>query len=103
MIWLLLVTTAVIAVKLWQAWQRQERRARLEQAYNGQGLPSPRSIPQRQRPFRPQSASERTLVKRLGHEATQRLLANAALKYPEKSRQWCADKALFDFERDRHV
>jgi hypothetical protein len=109
MIWLAFVTTVVVAVKLWQAWQKRQRRDRLERAFYGAMPPSRstnRANRRRQSDWRQplwRSPSERALVKRLGLDATDRLMHNVALRYPEKSRQWCAEKALFDLERDRHL
>lgn len=46
------------------------------------------------------SPAENNLVKRVGKEVADRLIANVSHRFPDKSRQWCAEKALYDFERD---
>jgi hypothetical protein len=45
--------------------------------------------------------SERQLVKAVGRPAASRLIAQLQQRNPDRSREWCADKALFDWERDR--
>jgi hypothetical protein len=45
--------------------------------------------------------SERQLTKRVGKAASARLIEQLRRKHPDRSRDWCADKALFDLERDR--
>lgn len=45
--------------------------------------------------------SEKQLTKRVGASAAHRLIEQLSFKHPERSREWCADKALFDLERDR--
>jgi hypothetical protein len=42
----------------------------------------------------------RTLV-HSDHNAAERLVAQVAFAHPDKTEQWCWDKAIFDLERDR--
>ncbi|WP_110984780.1 hypothetical protein [Acaryochloris thomasi] len=46
------------------------------------------------------SASERQLRKRVGPSTAERLINHAAQKHPDRSRAWCADKALHELKRD---
>lgn len=46
------------------------------------------------------STSERQLRKRVGPSTAERLIAHAAQKHPDRSRAWCADKALHELKRD---
>ncbi len=77
----ILLLIAAVAL-LWNWFQRRSRRG--TRAGYGGG-----------------ARSERQLVKRLGRAASDRLIDQLSLKHPERSREWCADKALFDLERDR--
>ncbi len=45
--------------------------------------------------------SARQLSKRVGKQAAKRLIQQVQRSHPDRSRDWCADKALFDLERDR--
>lgn len=47
------------------------------------------------------SRSEAQLVKLVGRDVAERLIKNATLRYPGRDRVWCADKALYDLQRDR--
>lgn len=51
--------------------------------------------------FRGGAQSERQLAKRVGRGPADRLIQQLQQRHPERSRDWCADKALFDLERDR--
>lgn len=51
--------------------------------------------------FRGGAQSERKLIKLLGKKPAARLIEQLQQRHPERSRSWCADKALFDLERDR--
>ncbi len=46
------------------------------------------------------SASEKQLRRRVGPSTAERLITHALERYPDKSRAWCADKALHDLRRD---
>ncbi len=51
--------------------------------------------------FRGGTQSERKLMKVVGRPAANRLIDQLQQRNPDRSREWCADKALFDWERDR--
>ena len=51
--------------------------------------------------FRGGSQSERKLTRAVGRPAANRLIDQLQQRNPDRSRDWCADKALFDWERDR--
>lgn len=51
--------------------------------------------------FRGGTQSERKLIKAVGRPAATRLIEQLQQRNPDRSRDWCADKALFDWERDR--
>ena len=51
--------------------------------------------------FRGGTHSERKLIKVVGRAASDRLIEQLQQRNPDRSRDWCADKALFDWERDR--
>ena len=51
--------------------------------------------------FRGGAQSERKLVRLVGKKPADRLIEKLQQRHPERSREWCADKALFDLERDR--
>jgi hypothetical protein len=49
------------------------------------------------------SASEVKLERMVGPQTAERLIVNALLNNPGRSRAWCADKALQDLMRDRNA
>lgn len=51
--------------------------------------------------FKGGTQSERKLIKAVGRPAANRLIDQLQQRNPDRSRDWCADKALFDWERDR--
>jgi len=51
--------------------------------------------------FKGGTQSERKLVKAVGRSVANRLIDQLHQRNPDRSRDWCADKALFDWERDR--
>jgi hypothetical protein len=54
----------------------------------------------RKEAWRNYSRSEAILEQRVGRETAERLILAVFLNNPKKSRQWCADKALYDLDRD---
>ncbi|NJL42143.1 MAG: hypothetical protein HC899_40055 [Leptolyngbyaceae cyanobacterium SM1_4_3] len=51
------------------------------------------------------SVSVESKLYRLLHgdrDAADRLIGAIRVRNPDKSEQWCWDKAIFDLERDRH-
>jgi hypothetical protein len=60
----------------------------------------------KKRQSKPASAAIKWKLEALVHgdkKAAERLVAQIALKYADKSDQWCWEKALHDLERDRHA
>jgi hypothetical protein len=56
------------------------------------------------RPAQPANGSTKGKLERLVHSdkrAAERLAAQVAFSHPDKSEQWCWEKAIFDLERDR--
>lgn len=56
------------------------------------------------RPTQPANATTKGKLERLVHSdknAAARLAAQVAFSNPDKSEQWCWEKAIFDLERDR--
>lgn len=82
-----------------------------QQAYS-QPRPSPKRVPvpipnHAQRPQAKASAIPPGLIAKLNGytynpETSYRLVCQVAEKNPGKSPQWCAEKALWDLERDRY-
>lgn len=64
------------------------------------------STPQVPRPTAREEAPIRLILKldqlTRDRETSERLIDRAALRYPERSKQWCVEKVIFDLERDRH-
>lgn len=55
----------------------------------------------RQRDWQSVSNSEARLRHLVGSDTADRLIQRAALNNPGKARSWCAEKALYDYQRDR--
>jgi hypothetical protein len=68
----------------------------------GEALQQARQKPKR--PAQPASAATKWELERLVHSdknTAERLAAQVAFANPDKSEQWCWEKAIFDLERDR--
>ncbi len=55
----------------------------------------------RQRDWQSVSGTEAKLRHLVGQSTADRLIERAALNNPGKPRSWCAEKALYDYQRDR--
>ena len=82
MIWIVVVAGLVLSFAIWQYKQRARRHLGRVGWQN-------------------QSASEAKLVRRVGKATAERLINSTLLNNPGQSRAWCADKALYDLNRDQ--
>jgi ABC-type Fe3+ transport system permease subunit len=87
----ILLAILIITVVILVLWRRRSRRRRF--VYS----PAPRD--------RVSSETRKQLVRLNGgnRAVAARLVAKVQERYPDRSEQWCWEKAIFDIERDRRV